>query len=55
MNDYSNNEGNNYEIDSIPSTDDENINANSDDEKNDYEVTPYTHTNVGNIEIMDND
>ena len=38
-----------------PPTDDENINANSDDEKNDYEVTPDTPTNGGTNETIDND
>ena len=38
-----------------PPTNDININDSSDDEKNDYEVTPDTSTNGGNNETIDND
>ena len=38
-----------------PPTNYVNINDNSDDEKNDYDVTPDTPTNDGNNETVDND
>ena len=45
----------NDEVAPDPPIDDENINANSDDEKNDYEVTPDKPTNGGNNETINND
>ena len=38
-----------------PPTIDVNINDNSDNEKNDYEVTPDTPTNGGDNEMVEND
>ena len=45
----------NKEDDPDPPTIDVNINANSDDKKNDYEITPNTPTNGGNNETIDSD
>ena len=55
MNDSSDDEGNNYEVDPDPPTNGVNINANYDDEKHYYKVTPDTPTNGGNNEKMATD
>ena len=51
---YSDKEGNNDEVAPDPPTNDVNITANSDDEKNDYEVTPDTTIDGENNETIDN-
>ena len=55
MNSSSDNEVNNDKVAPNPPINDININYNSYDEKNDYGVTPYTPTNGGNNETIDND
>ena len=48
MNDFSDDEINNYEVAPNPSRNYVHITSNSDDEKNYYKVTPDTPTNGGN-------